>query len=149
MSRRLNQAVQLLFHVEDTPHRVALAFGIGVWIAFFPILGMHTGLALAIAIVFRLSRSAILIGAYINNPWTLAPLYTAGTVLGCLLMGVSTEGLRRFDWNLSHGAFFRTLLESLQPYLMPFLLGNTMLGVICGAISYVLLRSFLERRKNQ
>jgi uncharacterized protein (DUF2062 family) len=67
---------------------VALAFGIGLFIAFFPLLGIHTGLALVIALTFRLSRVALLAGAWVNNPWTLAPMYTAGTLVGCALLGV-------------------------------------------------------------
>ena len=79
---RLRQMVRVLLHVEDTPNRVALAFAIGLFISFFPLLGIHTGLALAIAIAFRLSRVAILTGAWVNNPWTIAPMYTAGTQIG-------------------------------------------------------------------
>src|SRR6185295_6714639 len=56
---RLRQTVRFLLHLEDTPNRVALAFGIGLFIAFFPLLGIHTGLALGIAVVFRLSRVAL------------------------------------------------------------------------------------------
>ena len=146
MSSRLRRALQVLLHVEDTPHRIALAFGIGVWIAFSPLLGVHTLLALAIAFSFRLSRVAILLGAYINNPWTLAPLYLAGTVVGCALMGVSTDGLAAVDWSLEGTQFYAGLLASLRPYLWPFLLGNTVLGVTGGVVGYFLLRRVLERR---
>jgi uncharacterized protein len=146
MSSRFRRALQVLLHVEDTPHRIALAFGIGVWIAFSPLLGVHTLLALGIAFAFRLSRVAILLGAYINNPWTLAPLYLAGTVVGCILMGVSTEGLAAVDWSQQGAAFHEHLVASLRPYLWPFLLGNTVLGVTGGMLGYVLLRRVLERR---
>jgi uncharacterized protein (DUF2062 family) len=146
MSSRVRRALQVLLHVEDTPHRIALAFGIGVWIAFSPLLGVHTLLALAIAFAFRLSRVAILLGAYINNPWTLAPLYLAGTVVGCALLGVSTEGLAAVDWSLEGTQFYAGLLASLRPYLWPFLLGNTVLGVSGGVVGYLVLRRVLERR---
>jgi uncharacterized protein (DUF2062 family) len=146
MSSRVRRALQVLLHVEDTPHRIALAFGIGVWIAFTPLLGIHTLLALAIAFSFRLSRVAILLGAYINNPWTLAPLYLTGTMVGCVLMGVSTEGLAALDWSLEGSQFYAHLLASLRPYLWPFLLGNSVLGVAGGVLGYFLLRRVLERR---
>jgi uncharacterized protein (DUF2062 family) len=144
---RLRRALQVLLHVEDEPGRVALAFGIGVWIAFFPIIGIHTGLALAIAFVFRLSRVAILTGAWMNNPWTIAPIYMAGTVLGCFLLGVSTEGLEAIDWSLHGAAFYEALLEGLRPYVLPFVVGNVVAGTVVGALAYLLLRSVLERRR--
>jgi uncharacterized protein (DUF2062 family) len=146
MSGRVRRALQVLLHVEDTPHRIALAFGIGIWIAFCPLLGVHTIMALAIAFAFRLSRVAILLGAYVNNPWTLAPLFLAGTVVGCALMGVSTDGLAAVDWNLEGTEFYAALLQSLRPYLWPFVLGNTVLGVAGGVVGYAILRRLLERR---
>jgi uncharacterized protein (DUF2062 family) len=132
MSGRVRRALQVLLHVEDTPHRIALAFGIGIWIAFCPLLGVHTIMALAIAFAFRLSRVAILLGAYVNNPWTLAPLFLAGTVVGCVLMGVSTDGLAAVDWNLEGTEFYAALLERL--------------GVAGGVVGYAILRRLLERR---
>jgi len=110
MSGRLGRMVQMLLHVEDTPHRTALAFGVGVWIAFCPLLGIHTLMAFAIAFLFRLSRGPLLLGAYINNPWTLAPLFMAGTLLGCSILGVSTHGLEMIDWSLHGWAFYEALL---------------------------------------
>lgn len=147
MSSRVRRALQVLLHVEDTPHRIALAFAIGVWIAFSPLLGIHTVLALGIAFAFRLSRVAILLGAYINNPWTLAPLYLAGTVVGCGILGVPTEGLAELDWSLKGSEFYAHLMASLRPYLWPFVLGNTILGVAGGLLGYVILRRLFERRR--
>ena len=39
------------------------------------------------------------------------------------------------------------LLTSLRPYLWPFLLGNTILGVAGGLLGYVILRRLFERRR--
>jgi uncharacterized protein (DUF2062 family) len=143
MSGRLRGAVQVLFHFEDSPHLVALSFGLGVFIAFSPLFGLHTLMALGLAIAFRrLNRAAIIVGIYVNNPWTIAPMYMAGTVIGCYLLGVSTDDLvgLRFD------AHYRSLVEQLWPYLWPFVLGNTLLGIVFGALAYLVLRRVLERR---
>jgi uncharacterized protein (DUF2062 family) len=133
MSSRVRRAAQLLLHIDEPPRRTALAFAIGVVIAFSPILGLHTLLALAIAFLFRLNRVAILLGAYINNPWTMAPLYLAGTAVGCALLGVSAHELEQIEWSLA----------GLTPYLWPFVVGNLVLGAVAGAVSYVLARRLL------
>lgn len=146
MKERLRRLAQILLHVEDTPHRTALAFGVGVLIAFSPFIGIHMGIALIVAFAFRLNRVAILFGTYLNNPWTLAPIYVAGTTLGCLLLGVSSDGLDAIDWNLEGWAFFQGLWTTLRPYLWPFLIGNTLLGAACGLVGYVVVRRVLERR---
>ena len=146
MTERLRRILQVLLHIEDTPHRTALAFGVGVLIAFSPFLGIHMGIALLVAFVFRLNRVAILFGTYLNNPWTVAPIYLAGTSLGCLMLGVSMDGLEAIDWDLTGAAFRETLWATLRAYAWPFILGNTILGLACGLVGYVLLRRILERR---
>ncbi len=138
MSARVGRALRVLLHVDGSPHRTALAFGLGLFIAFFPLLGIHTGMALLIAFAFRLSRVAILTGAYVNNPWTLAPLYGIGTLVGCELLAVPPQGLLHVDWRL---------LTSLRPYVWPFVIGNLVCGVAAGLCGYVALRLLLERRR--
>lgn len=147
MSSRLGRAVEVLLRTQDTPHRTALAFAIGVFIAFCPLLGIHTALALGIAFAFRLSRVPMLLGAFINNPWTLAPLYLAGTLLGCALLGMPTGGLSEIDMSLHGSAFYRALYASLKPYLWPFVIGNTVLGALAGLAGYLGLRHVLEKRR--
>jgi uncharacterized protein (DUF2062 family) len=144
---RMKRIVEILLHLEDTPHRTALAFGIGVWLAFFPIYGIHTLMALAIAFLFRLNRAALIVGAWVNNPWTVAPLYTAGTLIGCALLGVSPEGFRNIDWELHGIAFIQALVQGLRPYLWPFVLGNMILGLLAGSAAYVVMKSVLDRRQ--
>jgi len=149
LSARVKRTVQILLQLtdSDSPHRIALSFAIGVWIAFNPLLGLHTALALAIAYRLRLSRSAMLVGAYVNNPWTIAPLYTAGTVLGCYLLGASSVEAGEIDWSLHGWAFYHALIQGLRPYVWPFVVGNTVLGIVGGVAAYFALRSILERRR--
>jgi uncharacterized protein len=145
--RFVARTAQLLGHVEGSPTRVAAAFGIGVFLAFFPVLGIHTPLALGIAVLFRLSKVAILIGAWINNPWTIAPLYSAGTLVGCALLGVAPVAGRAVDWSLKGQAFYSSVALHLQPLLWPFVVGNLVLGAVAGLLAFVLLRLLLLRRQ--
>ena len=143
----LRRTGQVLLHVEDSPSRVAAAFALGVFIAFFPLLGIHTGLAIAIALAFRLNKVAILAGAWTNNPWTLAPMYTAGTLLGCFVLGVSPASLGGIDWSLHGRHFYASLVEGFRPLLMPFIVGNLILGAGAAALTFLVLRSILARRR--
>jgi uncharacterized protein (DUF2062 family) len=143
---RLRRSIQAFLHLDDTPQRIAAAFGVGVYLAFHPLFGLHTLMALGIAFAFRLSRGAVLVGIYVNNPWTMAPMYLAGTTLGCWILGVPLHGLRDLEWDLDNWAFYRLLLASLRPYLWPYVLGNTILGIACGAVAYLVMRAVLERR---
>jgi hypothetical protein len=144
--RFVARTAQLLRHVEGSPTRVAAAFGIGVFLAFFPVLGIHTPLALGIALLFRLSKVAMLVGAWINNPWTIAPLYSAGTLVGCALLGVAPVAGRAVDWSLKGQAFYSSVALHLQPLLWPFVIGNLVLGAVAGLVAFWVLRAVLVRR---
>ncbi len=139
--------LRLLLQLEGSPDRIALSFEVGIFLAFFPLVGIHTGLALALALAFRLNKVAILTGAWVNNPWTLAPIYTAGTLLGCALLGVSPASLGDVDWSLHGRAFYHSLIEGFRPLLLPFVFGNLVAGALAGLVTYFLLRKVLVRRR--
>jgi hypothetical protein len=143
----LRRTGQILLHVDDRPARVALAFAVGIFIAFFPILGLHTALALGVALAFRLSKVALLVGTWVNNPWTIAPMYGTGTLLGCLVLGVSPSRLGEVDWSLSGRAFYSSLVTGLRPLVLPFVVGNLLLGGLAAATVFVLVRALLARRR--
>lgn len=144
--RFVARTARLLGQIEGSPSRVAAAFGIGVFIAFFPLLGIHTLLALGIALAFRLNKVAILVGAWTNNPWTLAPMYSAGTLLGCALLGVPlVSPSASVDWSLKGRAFYEALAATLAPLVWPFVIGNLVLGTAAGLVAFVLLRWLLSR----
>ncbi|MFN8092996.1 MAG: DUF2062 domain-containing protein [Vicinamibacteria bacterium] len=143
----LLRRLRVLLQVEDSPRRVALSFAIGVFVSFSPFLGIHTGMSLAIAFVFRLNRVAILIGTWVNNPWTIAPVYTAGTLLGCALLGVSPASLGEIDWALHGRAFYAALLEGFRPLLVPFFVGNTIVAAVAAVVTYLVALRVLARRR--
>jgi uncharacterized protein (DUF2062 family) len=144
---RLNRASRLLLSIEGSPTRIAAAFSIGLFIAFFPILGIHTWLGLGLAVAFRLNKVAILIGVWVNNPWTVGPMLTAGTLLGCTLLGVSPATLGRVDWSLRGPAFYESFVAGFRPLVLPYVAGNLVLGLFAAAVAFVLLRAVLMRRE--
>jgi len=144
---RLRRLAQLVTRVDDTPDRVAFAFALGIFIAFFPLLGIHIALALSLAYVLRLSRVAVLAGTLVSNPWTLAPMLTAGTLVGCGLLGVTPTSLGTIDWSLSGRAFYDSLFAGLAPILLPFVVGNLVLGLASGIVAFVVIRALLVARR--
>src|SRR6266576_6016648 len=90
--------IRRLLALDDPPERTALAFSIGVFIAFSPFLGLHTILATLIAFLFRFNKLAVYGGTFINNPFlTLVPIIIASYAIGAFLLGrplrISPEGL--------------------------------------------------------
>src|SRR5688572_8489493 len=88
---RIRRWLEQLLHTHDTPHRTALAFGLGVFLGFSPFLGLHAILGLMLAFLFRLNRVAVIIGVYSNLPWILPAYYTVSTIAGAKLLGIDVE----------------------------------------------------------
>ena len=88
----LRAAFRRLLALDDPPERTALAFSVGVFIAFSPFLGLHTLLATVLAFAFRFNKVAIYAGTFVNNPFlTLVPLVALSYALGALVMGRPVE----------------------------------------------------------
>ena len=162
----VNKGLQGLLHLKDPPRRTALAFGIGVFIAFSPFLGLHTLMAIAIAFAFRLNRIAVLAGAWINA-LALIPCYLFGTLLGAQLLGVSRRHVSALDLEKAD-SFVRLAMSSLLigewraaikdlgsvlrvlgSFRWPFVIGNLLLAMAAGTLAYFFCRSFLEARAHR
>src|SRR5215212_8095875 len=81
-------AFRRLLAIDDPPERTALAFSIGVFIAFSPFLGLHTILATLLAFLFRFNKIAIYTGTFVNNPLlTLVPIILVSYAIGAFALG--------------------------------------------------------------
>ena len=148
-------AFRRLLAVDDPPERTALAFSIGVFIAFSPFLGLHTIMATAVAFAFRFNKIAIYTGTFINNPFlTLVPIIVASYAVGALVMGrplALPEGALEL---LSHprlltASYWSQLFDQLWDVVVPFSIGGSVLSVVCSLAAYPVTLRLLRARKKK
>jgi uncharacterized protein (DUF2062 family) len=146
-----------LLAIDDPPERTALAFSIGVFIAFSPFLGLHTIMATAIAFLFRFNKIAIYTGTFINNPLlTLVPIIIASYAVGAFVLGrplsIPDEGVELLkNPQLFSGEYYeRLFVQSWWNIVWPFTVGATVLSVVCSVLAYPLtlrmLRAYRHRK---
>ena len=138
-----------LLALDDTPERIALAFALGVFLAFSPLLGLHTVLGLAFAFILGLNRVAVLVGVWVNNPYTLVPIYAAAAYVGGFLVGTSPgQANPGFGWdNLWHpGSWVQAVRRG--HLLGPIILGSTILSFAAAALSYPVALYVVRRGKS-
>ncbi len=135
----LRQSIRLFLQADGNPHDLALAFAVGVFFGFSPLLGLHTVLGLAAAVLFRLNKLAVLAGVYSNNPWIIGPFYVGATWLGLQLTGLP-EGtaLPSFGLTKIFQADFWLGLAAQWRLLIPTFVGSTILCSIFAVLSYPL-----------
>jgi uncharacterized protein (DUF2062 family) len=140
-----------LLALDDPPERTALAFAIGVFIAFCPFLGLHTVLATLVAFLFRFNKIAIYSGTFINNPFlTLVPIIVASYAIGAFFLGrpirIPEEGIALLqDPHPLSGDYYRKLFHESWQIVWPFSVGAMFLSVVCSLIAYP-VTSWLLRR---
>jgi uncharacterized protein (DUF2062 family) len=135
----LYRGLRRLLSLEDSPERIAFAFAIGVFFAFSPLLGLHTFLGLCVAFCFGLNRVAVLVGVFVNNPWTLVPIYAAATYVGGIVVGFpAAAALPDFGWSELWRSTFWVQLGQQWRLLLPMVVGSLILSVLAAVLSYPL-----------
>lgn len=140
----LRNALRGLLNLDDPPERTALAFAIGTFIGFSPLLGLHTIMAALVSIVWRLNKVAILTGSFLSNPWTIAPIVGASWAIGRLIIGSPPVDLPQASLSALLTAEFWSLIAAQWRQLLPFAVGATILSIVSAAISYPLMLYILH-----
>ena len=149
----LRATLRRLLAIDDPPERTALAFSIGVFIAFSPFLGLHTIMATALAFIFRFNKIAIYTGTFVNNPvFTLVPIILASYGVGAFFMGrplaLPAEGMALLrEPHLLTGDYWRRLFLHSWDVLVPFSVGGLVLSVVCSLASYPLTLRILRAKQ--
>jgi uncharacterized protein (DUF2062 family) len=130
-NRSFRALLRHALHLQEPPQRTALAFALGVFIAFSPAYGFHTVLVVLCTWLFGLNFVALLAGAFVNNPWTVIPILGATYWTGALLLGGTDTPT--FNW---HDLSFAGVYHQILPHAVPFALGGLVIGVIGALLSY-------------
>ncbi len=115
-----------LWHLNR--HSTSGATAIALFVAFLP-LPLHIFLAAALAILLRVNLPITVIVIWINNPFTVVPIFYFAYKLGALLLGIE-PGAMTFEptW----GGFATGLGDIWQPLV----LGSLLLSTVSAAAGY-------------
>ena len=141
MKKYLRDRLHALIKLDDPPHKLALAFALGVFVAFSPIIGLHVITCLVLGWIFRLNKLVILTASFINNPWTIVPLYGFCIWLGIKITG-ENRAVPRIAWDQLS---FETSYIVIKPYLWSYVAGTLIVGAIAAVISYFLFYCLVVR----
>jgi uncharacterized protein (DUF2062 family) len=138
-----------IFQVKDTPHRVALAFALGVFMGISPLIGLHYIGGFFLAWLLRLNKLVTLIGVSVNNPWTIVPISSFSVFVGAKLIGIK-QVLPEVDWksvtltgiisNFTDIDNFIYTLNKLMPLLASFFVGSFLICSIAAVVSYFIIQ---------
>lgn len=142
--RHFRDRFRELLKFDEPARKLALAFGLGTFIAFSPWLGLHILSAVLLAWLFRLNKVVVLTASLINNPWTIVPIYAFCLWLGIKITGSEAE-VPPVDWR---HLGFHEIAAVLEPFLLPYMVGTLVVGAAASITAYYLFYRALKRYRS-
>ncbi|MCE7030721.1 DUF2062 domain-containing protein [Jiella avicenniae] len=144
--------VKRVIRLDAAPHAVAAGFAAGVIASFTPFIGFHFLLAFAIAYLVAGNMAAAALGTAVGNPATFPFIWASTYEIGRFVTAGAPANAPHPD-TLESSLSPSNLLAIWDPVVKPMLIGSIPLGLVAGALSYVLVRSavtsFQAHRRRQ
>ncbi|WP_154645964.1 DUF2062 domain-containing protein [Bartonella senegalensis] len=133
-----------ILRISATPHKVALGFAIGIFLACSPLFGMHIVLAIFFSWILRANFAAAIIGTIFSNPLTFLLIIMADYKVGSFCLSlfsnvneISLSQIRALFDGLTLSNSSLLFKGAWQSIMRPTILGGTLLGSIFGSLSYI------------
>ncbi len=142
----LKSIYERLIKINDTPQKIAIGFGMGVFLGIFP--GVGPVASLILATLMRVNQLAALTGSLLTNTWISVVTFALAVKVGSAMVGedwthIYAEGktiLKDFHWkNLGDVAILKII--------KPLVLGYVVVSFVIGFVAYLLVLVILIARE--
>jgi uncharacterized protein (DUF2062 family) len=143
MVAQIRSLAERLVSHEQSAHRLALTCALGVFIGISPLIGGHTAMTFLLGWIFGLSIPAVFaVSVFINNPWTMVPIYSLDHLFGKWLLSVFNIDYLSWDpvWVESCNFFLKQHTGISGLSLSAFLFGGNLLAVGVSVMLYPLMK---------
>ncbi len=147
--RGLQSLYLKIFRINDSPHKIAAGFGLGVFLGILPATGVIA--AIILSVFLRINRASAILGSVITNTWVTIPFFFMSIQIGAKLSGSTPESIKA-EWILLFQDFhWAKLMEgAAQKIFIPIVLGYIFLSLCAGVLAYLIalaVTSWMQRRK--
>lgn len=129
-----------VLRLEASPHAIAAGVAAGAFASCTPLVGFHFLLSFVVAWMIGGSMIAAAFGTAVGNPLTFPFIWLSSFQLGQAILGRDEGAVSPLELELSFDLLWNSF-ATLWPTLKPMLLGGAIIGLVIGAILYVLTRS--------
>lgn len=136
-----NRYLRHFSHLFSTPnlwhlnrYSVATAMSIGLFVGYMPVPG-HMIIAAILALLVQANLALSILLVWVNNPFTIAPMFIFAYELGAHILQVPHESLHielSTHW----------ILYELKRYYEPLLLGSFICGSVLAVVGNICVRLF-------
>lgn len=137
MNKIINWLYLKLFKINDTPQKIALGLGLGVFAGIFP--GTGPAASLFLAFIFRVNRASALIGSLLTNTWLSVVTFLLAIKLGAVMFGIQWQDIQNNGTSLiKHFNWINLFKLSTLKVFLPVMAGFTVISFCFGLLVYLI-----------
>jgi uncharacterized protein (DUF2062 family) len=150
---RFLKAVYLkLFRINDSPFKIALGFGLGVFIGVMP--GVGPVAALLLAFLLRVNRASALLGSLLFNTWVgllvlVFAIKVGSTVRGIPYTEIYADWLKLINELKWERLFEASVYDVLIPIGIGYLIISFTFALVAALIVFMIARQIKIRKKSR
>ncbi len=142
----LKHSYDKLAKINDTPHKIAAGFGIGVCLGILPATGPVA--AVIVATIFKINKVAALAGSLLTNTWLSVVTFVLAIKIGSVILNLDWQAIHVQIQSIIKDFHWQNLFKaSVFNILKPLLIGYVVVGAAAGLLSYASIFSILLLRK--
>ena len=147
-----NPILKKLLGIDDTPNRIALGFGLGLFLGVFP--GTGAIAAVVCATFLRINKPASLAGALLVNTWINIVAFPIAVIIGAFCFGINVEVLKN-QWTtlIAHFSWSQLLTGIVLKSVVAVVVGYVAIGAVMAFVGYVIVfyvvRRIQSKKKSQ
>ncbi|MEI7597631.1 MAG: DUF2062 domain-containing protein [Bacteroidota bacterium] len=145
VNNKIKNAFTRWFSIDENPHKAALSYALGIFLATTPFVGTKALIALVITQLFKMKKGIAVIGVYHINSLTGPFFYAFSFYLGKTVMGYNCVFV--FPKHLGFKAILSCFIGSKEIF-MSLLIGGLIIGIPAAYLAYRTSVAFMQSRKN-
>ncbi|MDD5120134.1 MAG: DUF2062 domain-containing protein [Candidatus Omnitrophica bacterium] len=134
-----------LLKINDTPHKIALGAGLGIFSGIIP--GTGPLAALFLAFLFRANRAAALLGSMFTNTWLSFVTFIFAIKIGSAILDMKWQDVEaKAHFLISDFSFNKLFKLSFFDAFLPIVSGYLVIGLVLGLFSYLITLLIIRRK---
>jgi uncharacterized protein (DUF2062 family) len=126
-----------LVRIDDSPQRIALGFGLGVFCGILP--GTGPMAAVVLALIFRVNKIAAFAGGLLTNTWLSLVTLVLAVKIGSALTGADWHDIYEKCKGIVTNFSFQNLKNiPVSKIFLPLAIGYFLVGLVSGVLAYLI-----------
>lgn len=147
MKENIKNLIRKVIGIEDTPHKIAFGFAIGVFWGVFPTVGIGTILSIIFASLFRVNRVSAIAGSLFGLP-IFSLIYTViSLVIGGLILGENWSDIMLLITEVREKGWRHIMRYGITIYSVGIIILSLLLSFIAYIFILYIVKIYKQKKK--